>query len=109
MAVTKTLTRAIPFEKNGKVEKWTLEMTYENDSEGDATYYKNTFLDVITTTDKKDNVVFTPKAKAGWTKAELIALCPTARWDGAFAGMVDSVITNPTVIPVADKSFTIPE
>ena len=31
MAVTKTLTGAIPFEKNGKVEKWDLTMTYEND------------------------------------------------------------------------------
>ena len=43
MAVTKALTKAIPFEKNGKVEKWDLEYTYENDSKGDATYYMGTF------------------------------------------------------------------
>ena len=43
MAVTKTLTKAIPFVKSGKVVKWDLSMTYENDSEGDATYYKSTF------------------------------------------------------------------
>ena len=40
MAVTKTLTKSIPHVKSSKVEKWDLEMTYENDNEGDATYYK---------------------------------------------------------------------
>ena len=44
MAVTKALTKAIPHEKNGKVEKWDLEYTYENDSEGDATYFKITLI-----------------------------------------------------------------
>ena len=43
MAVTKTLTKSIPHVKSSKVEKWDLEMTYENDSEGDATYYKSVF------------------------------------------------------------------
>ena len=38
MAVTKTLTKAVPHVKSSKVEKWDLEMKYENDSEGDATY-----------------------------------------------------------------------
>ena len=43
MAVTKTLTKSIPHVKSSKAEKWDLEMTYENDSEGDATYYKSVF------------------------------------------------------------------
>ena len=112
MAVTKTLTNAIPFEKDSKVEKWDLAMTYENDSEGDATYYKSIFNKVVvaTETDKDGNSVsnFTAKAKADWTKSQLEALCPTSKWDVVFASQVDSVITNPVVNPVPDQSYTIP-
>ena len=55
MAVTKTLTKAVPAEKNSKVEEWALEMTYENDSEGDATYYTSSFSEhiVASYTDEK--------------------------------------------------------
>ena len=48
MAVTKTLTKAVPHVKSSKVEKWNLEMTYENDSEGDDTYYTGTFSSTCT-------------------------------------------------------------
>ena len=104
MAVTKTLTNAIPFEKNSKVEKWDLEMTYENDSEGDATYYKSIFTKVVVAADGD----FTAKAKSSWTKAQLEALCPTSKWDVVFASQVDSVITNPVIAPVADTDYSIP-
>ena len=112
MAVTKTLTKAIPFEKNSKVEEWDLQMTYENDSEGDATYYTSTFSTniVATETDPEGNSVsnFTAKAKADWTKAQLEALCPTSQWDTVFASQVDSVITNPPSKPVPDTEYSIP-
>ena len=112
MAVTKTLTKAIPFEKNSKVEEWDLEMTYENDSEGDATYYTSTFSTniVATETDANGNLVsnFTAKAKADWTKSQLEALCPTSHWDTVFASQVDSVITNPPSKPVPDVAYSIP-
>jgi len=112
MAVTKTLTRAVPGEKNSKVEEWSLEMTYENDSEGDATYYTSTFSTniVATGTDAEGNSVsnFTAKAKADWTKSQLEALCPTSKWDVVFASQVDSVITNPVVNPVPDNAYSIP-
>ena len=104
MAVTKTLTKAIPFEKNGKVVKWDLSMTYENDSEGDATYYTSSFNKERVA----DNGDFTAKAKADWTKAQLEALCPTSQWDVVFASQVDSVITNPVVTPVPDTDYSIP-
>ena len=104
MAVTKTLTKAIPFEKNGKVVKWDLSMTYENDSEGDATYYTSSFNKERVA----DNGDFTAKAKADWTKAQLEALCPTSKWDVVFASQVDSVITNPVVPPVPDNAYSIP-
>ena len=104
MAVTKTLTKAVPSEKNSKVEEWNLEYTYENDSEGDATYYKSTFSTrVIAANDD-----FTAKAKGDWTKSQIEALCPTSQWDVVFASQVDSVITNPVINPVPDESYSIP-
>ena len=109
MAVTKSLTNAVPYEKNGKVEKWDLEYTYENDSEGDATYYTGTFNSIVNDTESNGTVNFVAKAKASWTKSELEALCPVAHWDAVFASQVDSVITNPAVPAVADKSYSIPE
>ena len=104
MAVTKTLTKAIPFVKSGKVVKWDLSMTYENDSEGDATYYTSSFNKERVA----DNGDFTAKAKADWTKSQLEALCPTSKWDVVFASQVDSVITNPVVTPVPDTDYSIP-
>ena len=108
MAVTKALTKAIPSSKASKVQEWDLEYTYENDSEGDATYYTSTFHTSVEATAHNGNVVFTPKAKGSWTKAQIVALCPVSQWDSVFARQVDSVITNPPVLPVADNSFTIP-
>ena len=108
MAVTKALTKAIPYSKSSKVQEWDLEYTYENDSEGDATYFTSTFSTTVHATDHKGTVVFTPKAKGSWTKAQIVALCPVAHWDNIFARQVDSVITSPPVLAVADNSYTIP-
>ena len=110
MAITKSLTRAIPYEKDSKVEEWYLEITYENDSEGEATYYRSSFTEHIYATDRDDGTVnFTPKAKADWTKAQIEAVAPTSTWDIVFAAQVDSAITNPPVVSAADDSYVIPE
>ena len=112
MAVTKTMTKAIPHVKSSKVEKWYLEMTYENDSEGDATYYTNTFSTDVNAsdTDPEGNVItnFTKAAKGTFSLADLTALCPVSKWDAIFASQVDSVITSPVVNPVPDESFAVP-
>ena len=108
MAVTKTLTKAVPGEKNSKVEEWQLEMTYENDSEGDATYYTSIFNTHLKATETDGTVNFTAKAKADWTNSQIEALCPTSQWDNIFASQVNSVITNPVVNPEPDTSYTIP-
>ena len=107
MAVTKTL-KAVPYSKSSKVEKWELSATYENDSEGDATYYTSTFQTTAEATDTDGNVNFAKKAKGSWTKSEIEGLMPMAHWDNVFAIQVDSVITNPVTDPVADESFSIP-
>ena len=104
MAVTKKLTKAIPSEKSSKAEQWSLEMTYENDSEGDATYYTSTFSTVAVAADGD----FTAAAKGTFNLAALTALCPTSSWDAVFASQVDSVITNPIVPPVPDQDFAVP-
>ena len=107
MAVKKTL-KAIPYSKSSKVERWDLSAVYENDSEGDATYYTSTFQTTAEATDPDGNVNFAKKAKGSWTKSEIEGLMPIAHWDTGFASQVDSVITNPVVAPVADDSFSIP-
>ena len=108
MAVTKALTKAVPHVKSSKVEKWDLEMKYENDSEGDSTYYTSTFAVTAENVDHQGTTVFAKKAKGSWSKSELEALCPTSHWDAVFASQVDSVITNPPANPVPDTAYTIP-
>ena len=104
MAVTKKLTKAIPSEKSSKAEQWDLEMTYENDNEGDATYYKSVFSHTAVAADGD----FTAAAKGSFNLAALTAMCPTSHWDDVFASQVDSVITNPVVPPVPDSDFEVP-
>lgn len=104
MAVTKTLTKAIPSEKSSKAQEWDLEMTYENDSEGDATYYKSVFNHKAVAADGD----FTAAAKSSFNLAALTAMCPVSHWDIVFASQVDSVITNPVVPAVPDTAFEVP-
>jgi len=106
MAVTKTLTGAIPYNKDSKVQQWDFEMKYEEGA--DATYYTSSMRTSILATDPDGTVNFTPKAEGEWTLAELTALCPTDQWDDIFDSQYDSVITNPPDNPVADTSFVIP-
>ena len=104
MAVTKAMTKAIPSEKSSKAQEWNMEMKYENDSEGDATYYTSTFSHTAVAA----NGDFTAAAKGTFNLAALTALCPVAGWDAVFASQVESVITSPVVPPVADESFSVP-
>ena len=106
MAVTKTLTKAIPYNKDSKVQKWDFTMQYEEGA--DATYYTSSMRTSIPATDPDGTVNFTPKAEASWTLAELTALCPISAWDDIFDQQYDSVITNPPNDPVADPDFVIP-
>jgi hypothetical protein len=107
MAVTKTLTEAIPYNKDSKVQQWDFRMKYEEGA--DATYYTSTMIATILATDPVSGAVnFTPKAEGEWTLAELTALCPIAMWDTTFASQYDSEITNPPDNPVPDSDFVIP-
>jgi|TARA_R110002020_G_scaffold271645_1_gene486818 hypothetical protein len=108
MAVTKAL-NAIPYSSDDKVEKWNVSATYENDSKGDATYYKSTFSVDVEAIDSRGNEIFTKKSQDSWTKEEIEDLMPIEHWDTVFASQVDSVITNPVVEPSPDRSFTMPE
>ena len=115
MAVTKTLTTAIPYNKSSKLQKWDLGMTYNQGSKvaSPPTYYESSFSVSVpaSVTGPDGNVTtnFTPKAEGSWTLAQLTALCPVSQWDGVFASQYDSVITNPPDNPVPDPSYVIPE
>ena len=104
MAITKTLTKSIPSVKSSKAVEWRLEMTYENDSEGDATYYKSVFSHRAIAADGD----FTKAAKGSFNLAALTAMCPVSQWDEVFASQVESVITSPVVPPVPDEAFAVP-
>ena len=106
MAVTKTLTGAVPYNKDSKVQQWDFEMKYEEGA--DATYYTSNMRTTIPATDPDGTVNFTPKAEGEWTLAELTALCPISQWDNVFASQYDSVITNPPDNPVPDPGYQIP-
>ena len=106
MAVTKTLTGAIPYNKSSKVQQWDFTMQYEEGA--DATYYTSSFNTSIPATASDGTVNFTPKAEASWTLAQLTALCPISQWDTIFDSQYGSVITNPPDNPVPDNSYVIP-
>ena len=105
MAVTKAITSCTPYvNSSSKVDKWDIEMKYENDNEGDSTYYTSTF----TTTVEQSVNGFTLKAKGSWSNADLVAICPVSHWDTVFASQVDSVITNPPTQSTPDQAFSVP-
>ena len=105
MAVTKAITKCVPFiNSNNKVDKWDITMKYENDSEGDATYYTSNYNVTV----KQSENGFTLKQKGSWTNAQLVALCPVSQWDAVFASQVDSVITNPPAVSTPDNNFNVP-
>ena len=113
MAVTKAITKCTPYiNSNSKVDKWDIEMKYENDSEGDATYYTSTFNTTVNQTDTNPDgsttTNFTLKAKGSWSNADLVAICPVSQWDAVFASQVDSVITNPPAESTPDQAFSVP-
>ena len=113
MAVSKTIISCTPYvNSSSKVDKWDIQMKYENDSEGDSTYYTSTFTTTVnqTDTDSSGNTTtnFTLKAKSSWTNANLVAICPVSQWDAVFASQVDSVITNPPVESTPDQAFSVP-
>ena len=106
MAVTKTLTVAIPYNKSSKVQQWDFTMQYEEGA--DATYYTSNMSTTIPATADDGTVNFTPKAEGSWTLAQLTALCPISQWDTIFDSQYDSVITNPPDNPVPDPDYVIP-
>ena len=109
MAVSKAIVKCIPYENSSsKVDKWDIEMKYENDSEGDSTYYTSTFSISVPQLDDDGNANFTLKAKGSWSNANLVAICPVSQWDAVFASQVDSVITNPPAVSTPDNGFSVP-
>jgi hypothetical protein len=106
MAVTKTVVGATPYEQDGNIVRWDVEIQYEDGEED--TYFSSTFSTSVDSIDVNDEEVFEEKDKGEWTLAEIIALAPTDHWDNVFASQYNSVITNPPVVPVADNAFELP-
>ena len=114
MAVTKTLTSAIPFENTSdEIEHWNLGVTYTQGTEGTSDYYKSDFRcsvhDEETDADGTTITNFTELDKTAWSLADLLAICPISHWDDIFDSQYDSVITNPPAVCTADNDFVVPE
>ena len=109
MAVSKKIVKCVPYvNSSSKVDRWDIEMKYENDSEGDSTYYTSTFSTVVEQKDDAGNANFTLKAKGSWSNANLVALCPVSQWDAVFASQVASVVTSPPAVSSPDNDFSVP-
>ena len=113
MAITKTLTGAIPYENTSdEVERWDLEVMYSQGTEGNANYYESSFNETVHAeeTDFERNTItnFTELDKTAWSLADLLALCPISQWDDIFDSQYDSVITNPPDVCTADNDFVLP-
>ena len=110
MAITRTLVRAIPTENTSdEVEHWDLGMTYSQGTEGTADYYESSFNIVVHAEDDDGTVNFTELDKTAWSLADLVAHCPTSKWDTIFDSQYDSVITNPPEVCTPDNEFEIPD
>ena len=109
MAVTKTLTSAVPYENtSGEVEHWELQMVYTQGTEGTADYYESSFIETVHAEGTDGTTNFTELDKTAWSLADLLAICPTSQWDDIFDSQYDSVITNPPDVCVPDNDFVIP-
>ena len=113
MAITRTLTEAVPVENTSdEVERWSLGMTYSQGTEGTADYYESSFNILVNATEVEPNgtsiINFTELDKAAWSLADLEALCPTSQWDTVFNLQYDSIITNPPEVCIPDNNFVIP-
>ena len=106
MAVTKTVTGARPFEQDGNVVRWDIEVKYEDGEED--TYFTHSFNNSVASIDPNGVEVFEEKAKEEWTLAEITALAPMDHWGRVFASQYKSIITNPPVVPAPDKAFELP-
>ena len=109
MAITRTLTEAIPYENTSdEIERWSLGMTYSQGTEGEDDYYESDFHTSVEATDDDDTVNFANLDKDTWSLADLKALCPTSQWDAVFDSQYDSIITNPPEVCTPDNEFEIP-
>ena len=109
MAITKTLTGAIPYENTSdEVERWELQVVYTQGTEGTADYYESSFSETVHAEDDDGTTNFTELDKTAWSLADLLALCPISHWDDIFDSQYDSVITNPPEVCTPDNDFVIP-
>ena len=106
MAITKSLTTAIPYVSGGKVFSWDLEMTYVNGVSGDDQFYTSEFSETISHDD--DTRGFGLSAESDWnTLTLLLDLCPVSEWDNIFNLQIESTF-DPVIIPEPDTSYVIP-
>ena len=106
MAVTKSLTSAVPYVSGGKVFEWDIEMTYVNGVSGDEQYFTREYQTIVSYED--ETYGFGLSAESDWnTQQQLLDLCPIINWEDNFNETVQQVF-NPPVVPEPDNTYQIP-
>ncbi len=106
MAITNTLTTAVPYLSANKVVEWKLGMTYTNGVSGDSDYHTTDYIRVISHDNWSNG--FGLSAESAWnTLTQLEALCPQSIWLDRFTEEVNDKF-NPPAVPIPDNTYVIP-
>lgn len=104
MAITASLTTALPYLSGSDVYNWVIGVTFE-DGAG-ATYYKSEYFTEVSYDDA--NYSFTPAAESSWsTIPSLTALVNMDHFYDLFAEQYASVTDAPGEL-VANTSYSVP-
>ena len=104
MAITASLTTALPYLSGSLVNNWVIGVTFEEGS--GATYYKSEYFSEVSYDDP--NYGFTPAATTAWsTIASLTALVNMDHYYDVFAEQYVSVTDAPGELE-SDDSYTVP-
>ena len=107
MAVTKSLTSAVPSVSGEKVFEWEIGVTYVNGVSGDDQYYTRDYITIVSHDDLTYG--FGLSAESDWnTQQQLLDLCNISDWDVNFDEVVQAVF-NPLSAPQPDDTYQIPD
>lgn len=106
MAVTKSLTSAVPYVSGGKVFEWDIVITYVNGVSGDEQYFTREYETIVGHDDIEFG--FGLSAESDWnTQQLLLDICPITVWDVNFDDIVDAVFNPPGELQ-PDDTYQIP-
>ena len=106
MAITASLTTALPYLSSGLVNNWVIGVTFKDGTFGTADYYESEYFTEVSYDDA--NYGYTPAATTAWsTIPSLTALVNMDHFYDLFAEQYASVTDAPGEL-VANTGYTVP-